>query len=219
MRSIDVGRDRHALRARDRLDLATAVEKPGTDASSAQSGPIGSRAAPVKAASGHEQDELLPDRHAAVVDGLDLDVGRSPTRRRCARTRSDSRGRSPNTSPKTMRRWVPVCSITPGSTMRGRDVGRAADDRPLAVARRQLGDAVHAVLQRQDRRIAARASAHQRQRRRVVVRLHRDQHDVDAADRAWSSSAAARTMKSPSARLRICQARARGSRAGARRGR
>ena len=52
------------------------------------------------------------------VDRLDLDVGRGRIASRMARTRvGQLRGGSPNTSPKTMRRCVPVCSITPGAAI------------------------------------------------------------------------------------------------------
>ena len=118
---------------------------------SAQSGPIGSRDAPVKPASDDEKDELLPDRHAAILDRFGLDVGRQQARRWIARTRAACAAATPKTSPNTMRRCVPVCSMTPGDAQRGRDVGGAAEDRRLAD--RDASDllrAVDAVLQRKN---------------------------------------------------------------------
>ena len=67
----------------------------------------------------------------------------------------------------------------------GRDVRRAADDWPFSIAGGQIGDAVHAVLQREDRRIGPEHRRDQRQRRLVVVRFYRDHHDVDATDPGW----------------------------------
>ena len=72
--------------------------------------------------------------------------------------------------------------MTPGRRERRRDVGDAADDRRFAEARRQLAGAVDAVLQRQDRRPRPDHRRDERQRRRVVVGLDGDDHDIDRAD-------------------------------------
>ena len=152
--------------------------------SSAQSGPIGSRAAPVKAASGNEQDELLPDRDPAVVDGLDFDV---PARQRVT-DGADTVGQPWRITEHFAHDDAAVGSGLfdhAGFDDGGRDVSRAADDRPFSIAGGQLGDAVHAVLQREDRRVGPEHRRDQRQRRLVVVRFHRDQHDVDATDPGW----------------------------------
>jgi hypothetical protein len=63
------------------------------------------------------------------------------------------------------------------------DVGGAAHDARLSDDRRRVGRAVHAVLQRQHRRFRPRERAQQRQRRRVVVRLHGEQDELARADR------------------------------------
>ena len=57
--------------------------------------------------------ELLPDRDVRVGNGLGHDVrGRTP---RAAPERGEIRAVSPKTSPNTIRRCVPVCSMTPGA--------------------------------------------------------------------------------------------------------
>ncbi len=115
MRLDDVGRHRNALGARQLLDLAAAVEKSladrrigpeRTDRQPRRAGEAGER---------HEKDELLPNRHAAVLDRFDLNVGAPQAPRWMACTRAVRRGSVPKTSPKTMRRCVPVCSMTPGA--------------------------------------------------------------------------------------------------------
>ena len=52
-------------------------------------------------------------------------------------------------------RCTPVWTISPGAFERRRDVRRAAEHVPLADHRRDLVDAVDAVLQRQHRRVPA----------------------------------------------------------------
>ena len=114
--------------------------------------------------------------------GVRLDVGAGKRLvDRAARGRS-TRGSCPNTSPKTMRRCVPVCTMRPGDFERGRDVGRAAERARLAGDRGDLARAVDAVLQRQDDRVVAEHRRQQRQRRRVVVGLDRDEHEIDRTD-------------------------------------
>jgi len=63
-----------------------------------------------------------------------------------------------------------------------RDIRRAADDRHLADARGQIGHAVHAVLERQDRRLRSHERRDQRQRVRIVVGFHRNDHRIDRSD-------------------------------------
>ena len=65
-----------------------------------------------------------------------------------------------------------------------RDVGDATHDRRFPEVRRELVGAVDAVLQRQNRGVGAHHGRDARQRRRVVVRLDRDDDHVDWPDAA-----------------------------------
>ena len=186
-----VGRNIDAFGARHTFDLAACLEKLRADVPVRPERADRQPRAPVKPASADEKNELLPDRHAAVV---------RPPRTGCPRrervvNRTDAGGRAaaahPNTSPNTMRRCVPVCSMTPGRQCGG-DVGRAADHRALADERGELPGAVDAVLNRQHRtiagpsigRISGSAAA-------LSYALTATDDDIDRADLVVSSSAGA----------------------------
>ena len=69
-----------------------------------------------------------------------------------------------------------------GRSDRCRDVGRPADHGRFAVQRRDIRDAVHAVLQRQNRRRRTEHRSDHRERRLVVVGLDRNDHQIHRAD-------------------------------------
>ncbi len=137
----------------------------------------------MKPASDDQKDELLPDRHPAVLDGLGLNVGA----RQGVADRADARAQSRQRTKHFPEDDAPVRARLldeAGRRERRRDVGDATDDRRFPELRRQLGGAIHAVLQRQNRCVGADHRRDARQRRRVVVRLDRDNHHVDRTDPA-----------------------------------
>jgi hypothetical protein len=67
---------------------------------------------------------------------------------------------------------------------RRRNVGRAAEGPVFTGDRGHFADAVHAVLQSQNRGLGADERLQEGQRRRVVVRLDGDDREIDRPDRA-----------------------------------
>ena len=172
-----VRRHRHPLRPRHPLDFAAAFQQLAADLLVRPQRPNRLPCRAGESGERGEKDELLPDRHPAVVHRLHLDVGAGhgiPDRAHAIRqARQIAEDLADHDAPVGAGLLDDA-----GRHNRRRHVGRAADHRRLAVARRELGDGVDAVLQRQDRRRRAEHGRHHRQRRVVVVGLDRDDDDV-----------------------------------------
>ncbi len=147
----------------------------------ARSGPIGSRAAPVRPAKGarytnFSHNGTRPSPCTSASTPAFTKASRSAT----ARGDSDGRRREDLAEGDAM-----VGTGLHDDTGRRngrRDVRGAAEHARFADDRRRSRRAVHAILERQDQCRGSGERCHQRKRRRVVVGLHGDQHDVARAD-------------------------------------
>jgi len=128
-----------------------------------------------------EEDELLPDRRPAVVNRFRLDVGTSqrimnvsdPARQ----SRQFTKYLSENDAPVNAR----LLDDT-GRSQCGCNVGRAADHGPLTYDRSNILKAIDAVLNRDDGGLGTEHRRNERQCGRIVIRLHREDDDIDGTD-------------------------------------
>ena len=105
--------DRAAARCHDARatldDFRDRIRNSLRQSASAQIGPIGRRAAPGERGERREIAELLPDCEPRVGNGLRVDVGGRAWLVSIAADALGDRRAGIEDSPRTMRRWVPVC--------------------------------------------------------------------------------------------------------------